>query len=75
MNAPISRVLPTPVASAKQIEGKSALELLETGIGHRPVDPADGIARGLDIGVLRRGDQVDDVVEPPEGFGLRLAQR
>ena len=49
MNAPMSRVLPTPVASAKQSEGKSRSKSVTVGNSRRMTSRA-----ACDVGVLSR---------------------
>ena len=64
MNAPMSRVLPTPVARAKQSDGNSRSKSVTDGNSLH-----DGLQGGLDIhALLRRGDlrdPVQDLQRPP----------
>ena len=69
MKAPIRRVLPTPVARAKQREGNS-----RSKVGDRRELAADGRQRSLQVTVFPWRRDLRDAVEDFQGTPLRRAQ-
>ena len=69
MNAPINRVLPTPVASAKQSDGNSRSKSVTVGYSLRMISSAAGEVRRL----ARRND-FRDPIENFQRMTLRRTQ-
>ena len=69
MNAPISRVLPTPVASAKQSDGNSRSKSVTVGNSLRMTSSAC-----LDVVAFVRRHDLGDAIQDLQRAALRRAQ-